>query len=154
MKFVIQRVKEASVEISGGMRSRIGKGLMVLVGCGKGDTKEDADKLIKKMLALRIFSDSDDKMNLNVRDVNGELLLVSQFTLYADCRKGTRPSFDRSMPYSEAETMYNYIVSECEKSGINTETGVFGADMQCGLINDGPVTIILDSEELNKSRRG
>ena len=148
MKFVIQRVKEARLSISGTEKASIDGGLLVFVGLGMGDDKPTADKLIKKLIGLRIFADEEGKTNLSLKDVGGELLVVSQFTLYANCKKGNRPSFIEAMPPGEAEELYDYIVSECEKKHEKTGSGVFGADMQISLINDGPFTIVLDSRDL------
>ncbi len=150
MRFVIQRVNRASVTIEGAIQGQIGKGFLVLIGCCGDDDEQIADKLVKKMLGLRIFADSEGKTNLALKDVGGELLLVSQFTLYADCRKGNRPSFGRSGDPAHAEALYDYIVEKCRKDApeINVQTGSFGADMLVSLENDGPFTIILDSDEL------
>lgn len=148
MKFVIQRVKNASVEVATKEVGKIKQGFLVLIGVTHTDTEQTADKLIKKMLNLRIFKDENDKMNLSLKDVNAELLLVSQFTLYADCKGGNRPSFTNSAKFDVAKKMYEYIIDECQKTGIKTETGIFGADMKVNLLNDGPVTIILDSDEI------
>lgn len=148
MKFVIQRVTHASVTIDGVVTGKIGKGFMVLIGVSDSDTKEIADKMIKKMLQLRIFEDENGKTNLSLHDVSGELLLVSQFTLYADCKKGNRPSFLSAGAPDMAKDMYQYIVEQCMLSGFPVQTGMFGADMKVELLNDGPFTIILDSETL------
>lgn len=148
MKFVIQRVQRANVSIDGKIHGEINKGFMVLIGVAGDDTKEIADKMIKKMLGLRIFEDENGKTNLSLNDVEGELLLISQFTLYADCKHGNRPSFTNAGAPGPASEMYDYIIAECKKSGKKTETGVFGADMKVELLNDGPFTIVLDSKEL------
>lgn len=148
MKFVIQRVKEAKVVVDGKTTGEIGKGFLVFIGVSNEDTKEIADKLVKKLLGLRIFADVEGKTNLALEDVNGELLLVSQFTLYADCKKGNRPSFIRAGAPDFANEMYEYIIAKCKESGVKTETGIFGADMKVSLVNDGPFTIIYDSEEM------
>ena len=148
MKFVIQRVSEASVAVEKKCIGKINKGFLVFIGVGQNDTKEVADKLIKKLIGLRIFEDENGKTNLALADVDGELLLVSQFTLYANYKKGFRPSFTDSGSPDMAETLYEYIISECKKSIPAVETGRFGADMKVSLINDGPFTIILDSEAL------
>ena len=148
MKFVIQRVTHASVTIDGVVTGKIGKGFMVLIGVSDSDTKGIADKMIKKMLQLRIFEDENGKTNLSLHDVSGELLLVSQFTLYADCKKGNRPSFLSAGAPDMAKDMYEYIVEQCMLSGFPVQTGMFGADMKVELLNDGPFTIILDSETL------
>lgn len=144
MKAVIQRVKSASVTIDGKLYSSIGKGILVLYGVEKGDIEDYSKYLCEKILKLRIFEDENEKMNLSIRDVEGELLIVSQFTLAGDTRKGTRPSFDSAMPPKEAEIMYNNFVEMAKDSGISVKTGVFGAMMDVSLINDGPVTFILE----------
>ncbi len=150
MRFVIQRVSEASVTIEGNICGSIGRGFMVLIGVSSDDTKDNADRLIRKMLGLRIFEDSEGKTNLSLDSVGGGLLLVSQFTLYADCRKGNRPSFINAGAPEHAEALYDYIVSECrrQKPEMRIETGSFGADMKVHIENDGPFTIILDSTEI------
>lgn len=148
MRFVIQRVQEASVKVEGNTIGEIGKGYMVLIGVSHTDTKEIADKLVKKMIGLRIFEDENGKTNLSLADVNGELLLVSQFTLYANCKRGNRPSFTEAGAPAEAEALYEYIIAECKKSVPVVEKGSFGADMKVSLINDGPFTIVLDSDTL------
>lgn len=145
MKFVIQRAAHASVTVDGEITGKIGKGFVVLIGVSQTDTKAEADRLIKKMLGLRIFEDENGKTNLSLKDVDGELLLISQFTLYADCRKGNRPSFVNAGKPDIANELYEYVISECRKE-FHTETGIFGADMKVELLNDGPFTIILDSE--------
>ena len=148
MKFVIQRVLEASVAVEEEIIGKINKGFLVFIGVGQNDTKEIADKLLKKLIGLRIFEDENGKTNLSLADVNGELLLISQFTLYANCKKGFRPSFTDSGAPDMAEELYEYIIAECKKSIPFVETGSFGADMKVRLINDGPFTIILDSDKL------
>lgn len=149
MKVVIQRVKYSSVKVDGELVSRIENGFMILLGVLEGDTKEDADKLVKKIPYLRIFEDKNGKMNLSCLDINGEILLVSQFTLCADCSHGRRPSFINSAAPNDANELYEYVASELEKSGVKSvKKGIFGADMKVELLNDGPVTIILDSREL------
>lgn len=148
MRFVIQRVNHASVSVEGEVIGKINKGFMVLIGVANEDTKEIADKMIKKMLGLRIFEDSEGKTNVSLSDVGGELLLVSQFTLYADCKKGNRPSFFKAGEPVMANNMYEYIIEECRKQGYHTETGSFGAYMKVDLENDGPFTIVLDSDSL------
>ena len=148
MKFVIQRVSEASVTINGDVVGQIQKGFLVLIGIGRQDTKEIADKLVKKLIGLRIFEDENGKTNLSLADVDGELLLVSQFTLYANCKKGYRPSFTDSGSPQLAEELYEYIITQCKQSVPVVQTGCFGADMKVKLTNDGPFTVILDSEEL------
>lgn len=148
MKFVIQRVTEASVAIDGEISGKIGKGFLVLIGVGQEDTKEIADKFIKKLIGLRIFDDENGKTNLALKDVDGELLLVSQFTLYANCKKGNRPSFVEAGAPQQAEELYEYIIEECRKQVPVVETGEFGADMKVSLLNDGPFTIIFDEKIL------
>lgn len=148
MKFVIQRVLESSVKVDGDTIGQIGKGFMVLIGVGQDDTKEIADKMVKKMVGLRIFEDENGKTNLSLADVNGELLLISQFTLYANCKKGNRPSFIESGAPDMAEDLYEYIIAKCKESVSVVERGSFGADMKVSLVNDGPFTIVLDSEKL------
>lgn len=148
MKFVIQRVTKASVTIDGKVHGAIGKGFLVLIGVANTDTKEIADKMIAKLCKLRIFKDENDKVNLSLADVGGELLLVSQFTLYADCKKGNRPSFIQAGAPDMANEMYEYIIAECRKAGFTVATGSFGADMKVELLNDGPFTILFDSNEM------
>ena len=148
MRFVIQRVKEASVRISGQVIGEIDKGYLVLIGVSDSDTEAVADKMIKKMIGLRIFEDENGKTNLSLADVEGSLLLVSQFTLYANCKKGNRPSFIEAGAPDRANELYEYIIRECRKSVPRVQTGEFGAEMEVGLINDGPFTILLDSETL------
>ena len=144
MKFVIQRVSEASVRIEDKIVGSIGKGFLVLIGIGQNDTKEDADFYIKKMIGLRIFEDENGKTNLSLADVGGALLLVSQFTLYANCHKGNRPSFIAAGSPDQAEALYRYIVEECRRQVPDVQCGQFAADMKVSLCNDGPFTIILD----------
>lgn len=144
MKFVIQRVKNAQVDVDNKIVGKIEKGFLVLIGITHTDTKEIADYLIKKLINLRVFEDENGKMNLSLNDVNGELLLVSQFTLYADCSNGNRPSFTEAAKPDLANELYKYIINECKKKINKVETGIFGADMKVGLTNDGPVTIILE----------
>lgn len=148
MRFVIQRVKQASVEVEQEVIGQIGEGFLVLIGVGQQDTKEIADKMIKKMLGLRIFSDENDKINRSLKDVGGNLLLISQFTLYADCKKGNRPSFVKAGAPDMANEWYEYIISEVKKEFPDVQTGSFGADMKVSLLNDGPFTILLDSDEI------
>lgn len=148
MKFVIQRVKEADVMVEGNLISKIGKGFLVLIGICQEDNCDIADKMIKKLIGLRIFEDENGKTNLDLKSVNGELLLVSQFTLYADCKKGNRPSFINAGKPDLANELYEYIIAECKKQVEVVGQGEFGADMKVSLINDGPFTIILDSDEL------
>ena len=144
MKFLIQRVNHAEVNVDGHCVGAIGKGLLVLIGVSDSDTKEIADKYIKKLIGLRIFEDENGKTNLSLRDVDGELLLVSQFTLYANCKKGNRPSFIEAGGPAMAEELYEYIISECKKRVPVVEKVIFGADMKVSLENDGPFTIILE----------
>lgn len=151
MKFIIQRVTEASVKVDGDMIGQIGKGFLVLIGVGHGDTKEAADKLVRKMIGLRIFEDENGKTNLSLADVDGQLLLVSQFTLYANCKKGNRPSFTESGAPDLANELYEYIIAKCKESVPVVEKGSFGADMKVSLVNDGPFTIVLDSEQAYKN---
>ena len=155
MRFVIQRVSEASVKVSGEVIGEIGKGFMVLIGVSAEDSEAEADRLVKKMLGLRIFEDENGKTNLSLRDVGGSLLLISQFTLYADCRKGNRPSFINAGAPDRANQLYEYIIQKCRSSaddwgseGSKVETGSFGADMKVSLTNDGPFTVILDSADM------
>ncbi|MCI8507000.1 MAG: D-tyrosyl-tRNA(Tyr) deacylase [Lachnospiraceae bacterium] len=148
MRFVIQRVKHASVTIDGEITGKISQGFLVLIGIADTDTEEVADRMIKKMTGLRIFEDGNGKTNLSLADVDGALLLVSQFTLYADCKKGNRPSFIKAGGPEMANAMYKYIVSKCKNIVAMVQTGSFGADMKVELLNDGPFTILLDSDEL------
>ncbi len=148
MKFVIQRVKHASVTVDQEIIGKINQGFMVLIGVSEDDTKEIADKMVKKLIGLRIFEDENGKTNLSLHDVQGELLLISQFTLYADCKKGNRPSFIRAGKPELANSLYEYIIDECKKQIPVVETGSFGAEMKVELLNDGPFTIILDSAEI------
>ena len=145
MKFVMQRVTECSVTVDGQVIGAIRKGFLVLIGAGREDTRENADALIKKMIGLRIFEDENGKTNLSLKDVDGSLLLVSQFTLYANCKKGNRPSFIEAGEPKMAEELYDYIVAECRRQVPIVETGSFGADMKVALVNDGPFTIILEN---------
>ena len=151
MRFVIQRVRDASVTIDGEMKAEIGKGFLVLIGITDSDTKEVADKMIRKLIGMRIFEDEQGKTNLALSDVSGQLLLVSQFTLYADCKKGNRPSFIKAGKPDFADEMYEYIVGRCRENVEIVKTGEFGADMKVSLTNDGPFTIVLDSEEIGIS---
>lgn len=144
MKFVIQRVSHASVTVDGTVIGKIGKGFLVLIGVGREDTKAEADRLVKKMLGLRIFSDENGKINLSLKDVGGELLLVSQFTLYADCSHGNRPGFTNAGDPKLAEELYEYIIESCKGQVQKVQQGSFGADMKVELVNDGPFTIILE----------
>ena len=146
MKVLIQRVKNSSVKINNEIYSSISAGLLIFLGVEKNDTQNEALWLVDKILKLRIFEDENEKMNLSVTDIKGEILVVSQFTLAGSCKKGTRPSFDNAMPPKEAETLYEFFVSEMKKSGLNVQTGVFGAMMDVSLINDGPITFMLEKE--------
>lgn len=148
MRFVIQRVTEASVTIDGEISGKIGKGYLVLIGVADTDTKEIADKMIRKMIGLRIFEDEQGKTNLSLDAVGGELLLISQFTLYANCKRGNRPSFIEAGAPDMASEMYEYIIEKCKEQVEGVERGRFGADMKVSLVNDGPFTIVLDSETL------
>ena len=148
MRFVIQRVTEASVTIDGEISGKIGKGYLVLIGVADTDTKEIADKMIRKMIRPRIFEDEQGKTNLSLADVDGGLLLVSQFTLYANCKRGNRPSFIEAGKPDMANEMYEYIIEKCRESVDEVQTGEFGADMKVQLLNDGPFTILLDSDQL------
>lgn len=148
MRFVIQRVSESEVKVDGEVLGKIGKGFMVLIGVCDTDTKEIADKMVKKMTGLRIFEDEQGKTNLSLDAVGGGLLLISQFTLYANCKKGNRPSFIEAGEPGMAEEMYEYIIAKCKEQVSVVERGQFGADMKVSLVNDGPFTIILDSDRL------
>ena len=147
MRAVVQRVTSSSVRVDGKIVGQIDKGLMVLLGISKGDTEEDITYLKEKLLNLRIFEDHQEKMNLSLKDVNGELLIVSQFTLYGDCRKGRRPNFMEALSGEEANKLYEIFVEECKKEIPKVETGIFGAMMEVGIINDGPVTLLMDSKK-------
>ena len=144
MKLVVQRVKKAEVKVDGNIIGKIDKGFLVLIGIKVGDTKEQADYLVKKLCNLRVFSDENDKMNLSIQDVIGKLLIVSQFTLYGDCSQGNRPSFIEAARPEEANPLYEYFCNQCELNNIEVQKGIFGADMKVELINDGPVTIIIE----------
>ena len=148
MRFIIQVVSKSDVKIHGETKGSIGKGFMVLVGVGQEDDEAIADKMVNKLLGLRIFPDENGKSNLSLADVGGELLMISQFTLYADCRKGNRPSFIRAGAPEEAKRLYEYVVGKCRERVPRVDTGEFGADMQVSLVNEGPFTIILDSDDL------
>ncbi|MBE7027571.1 MAG: D-tyrosyl-tRNA(Tyr) deacylase [Ruminococcaceae bacterium] len=148
MRFVLQRVLSASVEAEGEVKGKIGKGYLLLVGISNEDNKEIADKMIEKVSRLRIFEDENGKTNLSIDKVDGEILVISQFTLYADCKKGNRPSFTQAGSPDYAEELYEYILSRCGELFKNTQKGVFGADMKVSLVNDGPFTLILDSEQM------
>ena len=145
MRLCVQVVKQASVDIDGVRKASIGRGMLVLIGVGKDDDEAVADKMIAKLLKLRIFEDENGKTNLSLSDIEGEMLLVSQFTLYADCKHGNRPSFTDSMPPQRAEELYDYVAEKIRPQVKSLGLGVFGADMQVSLINDGPFTVILDS---------
>lgn len=145
MRLVVQRVDNASVKIENEIFSSIGQGYLILFGAEKGDTKAQADWLANKVSVLRCFSDENGKMNLSIKDVGGEILIVSQFTLAGDVKKGTRPSFDRAMPPKEANEMYEYFISKVKEQNIPVKTGVFGAHMEVKLLNNGPVTFVVDA---------
>jgi len=147
LRAVVQRVSQASVKVDEKIVGEINKGLLVLLGVGREDTVADLEYLVNKIVGLRIFEDENDKMNLSLLDIKGELLVVSQFTLYGDVRKGKRPSFTDSAPPEVAEEMYLKFIDKCAEMGIKTEKGIFGANMKVSLINDGPVTILLDSKK-------
>ncbi len=148
MRAVVQRVKNASVTVDNNVIGEISHGLLVFLGVGDGDTDSDMKYIAEKVIGLRIFSDAEDKMNLSVKDVEGEILVISQFTLYGDCRKGRRPNFTASMEPKGAEEMYQKFIKYIREQGIHTEHGEFGADMKVSLLNDGPVTLILDSSKI------
>lgn len=144
MKLIVQRVAHANVEVDGKIVGKIGKGFLVLCGITHTDTKENADYLAKKLCNLRVFEDENEKMNLSMKDVNGELLIISQFTLYADCSGGNRPSFVNAAKPEIANSLYEYFLEKCKEYGIKVEHGIFGAHMKVSLLNDGPVTIELE----------
>jgi len=148
MRIILQRVKEAKVEVDGEVIAQIGKGVLVLLGAGKEDSEHDVEYLVDKILNLRIFEDEEGKMNLSVIDSGGEVLVVSQFTLYGDCRKGRRPSFDKAAPPEVAENLYELFVKKVRERGVKVETGKFRAMMDVHLVNWGPVTLMLDSTKL------
>ncbi len=148
MRIVIQRVRKAKVDIEGKTVGQIGKGYLLLLGVSNEDTKEIADKMIEKVARLRIFEDGEGKINLNIDQVSGEVLVVSQFTLYADCKKGNRPSFVNAGNPTMANELYEYVLTRCRELFKNTQHGEFGADMQVSLVNDGPFTVVLDSEQI------
>lgn len=148
MRFVIQRVRKASVSVDGQVIGQIGHGLLVFVGVADNDNRQTADKMIDKMTKLRIFDDAEGRTNLSISDVGGEFLIISQFTLYADCRRGNRPSFTLAGKPEMANEMYEYIIDEITKKGFCAEHGSFGADMKVSLLNDGPFTILLDSDDI------
>lgn len=144
MKIVLQRVLSADVKVDGEIKGQIGKGFLLLFGVGQNDTEADCDRLADKICRLRIFSDENDKINLSLNDVNGSLLVVSQFTLYADCKKGNRPSFINAGKPDMAEMLYEYFIAKCKEHVKTVEHGVFGADMKVSLVNDGPFTLVLE----------
>ncbi|MGM9970568.1 MAG: D-aminoacyl-tRNA deacylase [Anaeroplasma sp.] len=148
MRVIVQRVKTASCIVDNQLVSSINKGFLLFIGYSSNDTKENSDKILKKVIGLRIFEDENGKINKSLNDVNGEILAISQFTLYADCKHGNRPSFTQAMDYHQAEIQYHSFCDELSKSVPIVKKGVFGADMKISLINDGPVTIILDSDNL------
>ncbi len=148
MKIVLQRVLEAKVDIDGETKGRIEKGYLLLVGISNEDTKEIADKMIEKIAKLRIFEDINGKTNLSIDQVDGEILVISQFTLYADCKKGNRPSFVNAGRPELAKELYEHILNRCQELFKHTQCGVFGADMKVSLVNDGPFTLVLDSKEI------
>lgn len=148
MRFVIQRVCEAGVSVGGKVIGQIGHGLLVFVGVADSDNRQIADRMVDKLSKLRIFDDADGKTNLSIADVGGEFLIISQFTLYADCRKGNRPSFTSAGKPDKANELYEYVISEVRKRGFHAEHGSFGAEMKVSLLNDGPFTILLDSDEI------
>ena len=152
MRAIIQRVTRASVTIDGEVRGRIGPGLLILLGVSEDDTGEEARYLAEKCTGLRIFTDENDKMNRSAADIGGSLLVISQFTLYGDCRRGKRPSFIRAARPEKAIPLYEAFLAHCRASGLPVESGEFGADMKVELLNDGPVTIIMDTEEMKKER--
>ncbi len=144
MKLVVQRVKNASVTVDNNVVGKIEQGFLVLLGIGPEDTKETANCLVQKLIKLRVFEDENGKMNLALKDINGKLLIVSQFTLYADCEKGNRPSFINAAKPDKANELYEYFIEKCKEENVVVEHGIFGADMKVELLNDGPVTIILE----------
>ena len=146
MRFVVQRVSKANVAVEGKIIGAIEKGFLVFIGVNNADTKEIADKLVKKLVGLRIFKDENGKTNLDLKAVDGSLLIISQFTLYADCKKGNRPSFINAGSPDMAEELYEYVIKQCQKEIPHVEHGEFGADMKVSLVNDGPFTVILDSD--------
>lgn len=150
MRAIIQRVKHASVTIDNKITGKINDGFLVLLGITSTDTDKEVQWLAKKIVDLRVFNDSDDKMNLGLKDINGELLIISQFTLYGNCIKGRRPSFTEAAKPEMANTLYENFIDACKKQEVHVETGVFGADMKVDLLNDGPVTLIIDTNDLKK----
>lgn len=147
MRAVIQKVSDANVKVDGSTVGKIGKGLLIFLGIGEDDDSDDLEYMVRKILGLRIFYDDSGKMNLSLEDIHGELLIVSQFTLYGDVRKGRRPSFSTSAKPEIAENMYEEFIKRCKERGIKTEKGIFGADMAVGITNQGPVTILVDSKK-------
>lgn len=147
MRVLLQRVAHASVAVDGSIHGKIEQGFLALVGITQSDTKETVEKLAKKTCELRVFEDQQGKMNLSLFDIQGKILSVSQFTLYADCRRGRRPGFEQAAKSEQANALYEYYNEQLQANGIQVETGVFGADMKVELCNDGPVTILLDSKE-------
>ncbi|NLZ49599.1 MAG: D-tyrosyl-tRNA(Tyr) deacylase [Clostridiales bacterium] len=147
MRAVVQRVTSSNVKVGGAIVGEIGKGIMVLIGISKDDTMEDIIYTKDKLINLRIFEDSEGKMNLSLKDIGGELLIVSQFTLYGDCRKGRRPNFMEALSGEEANKLYEAFVEECKKEELTVQTGVFGANMEVNIVNDGPVTLLIDSKK-------
>ena len=145
MKALLQRVSSSKVEVKGRVVGQINKGLLVFIGIEKKDDIISSDKMVKKILSYRVFSDLDDKMNLSVGDINGDLLIISQFTLAADTKNGTRAGFSTAMPPTEAENLYNYFLEKTKSMATVTESGIFGADMKVSLVNDGPVTFLLET---------
>lgn len=153
MRFLVQRVTKSSVSVESQVIGAIGQGFLVLIGISQTDTEEIADKMVKKLLGLRIFEDENGKTNLDIKTVEGQLLLISQFTLYADCRKGNRPSFIMAGAPDKASSLYDYIIKKCKEEITVVQQGKFGADMKVELINDGPFTVLLDSEEIISSSK-
>ena len=152
MRLVIQRVKQASVTVSQGTTAAIRTGLLVFIGISRSDTPAEVSYLLDKLLGLRVFPDAEGKMNRNIQEAGGSLLLVSQFTLYGDCRKGRRPSFDRAAPPDQALTLYNHFVELARRGPVPVETGIFQASMEVSLVNDGPVTIWIDTDDRGSQR--
>ena len=146
MKTVIQRVKNAAVSVNGKTVGKIGKGICLFIGIKKGDTEQEALWLVNKITGLRIFEDTNEKMNLSIKEINGEILIISQFTLYGDCKKGKRPSFFEAAEPETAKKLYDFFIKKFEETGIHTETGIFRATMDVEIINDGPVTLIIESK--------
>ncbi|HKE29939.1 MAG TPA: D-aminoacyl-tRNA deacylase [Bryobacteraceae bacterium] len=147
MRLVVQRVREATVIVNQSTTGAIRNGLLVLIGVSKHDTPADADYLVEKLIGLRVFPDEEGKMNCSVQEVGGSLLLVSQFTLYGDCRRGRRPSFDQAAPPEQAQALYDYFVGRARQGPVPVETGIFQASMMVQLVNEGPVTILMDSDD-------